>query len=144
VLEGDSGDIDVDAMSYDELLALGEVLGSVSTGIDVAAATVSGALPAPVTFALYKMNAAAAGQGDIDDMCVICQEAYDDADDADADADTADLLVQVLPCHHSYHSGCITQWLRSSSACPVCKADVREGGETGSSSNSGGVEAMEV
>ena len=37
VLEGDSGDIDVDAMSYDELLALGEVIGSVSTGIDVAA-----------------------------------------------------------------------------------------------------------
>jgi len=54
----------------------------------------------------------------IDDMCVICQERFQDGD-----------RLRVLPCNHSFHVGCIDRWLSGShshnecftTGCPVCK-----------------------
>ncbi|KAJ1423173.1 hypothetical protein B484DRAFT_331862, partial [Ochromonadaceae sp. CCMP2298] len=34
-------------------------------------------------------------------------------------------VVVVLPCLHSYHRECITQWLLSTALCPLCKRAVR-------------------
>ena len=53
-----------------------------------------------------------------DDMCVICQERFQDGD-----------RLRVLPCNHSFHVGCIDRWLSGShshnecftTGCPVCK-----------------------
>ena len=53
-----------------------------------------------------------------DDVCVICLEHFCPGD-----------RLRVLPCHHSFHVGCIDRWLSGShsfedcytSGCPTCK-----------------------
>lgn len=35
--------------------------------------------------------------------------------------------LAVLPlCHHSYHTRCITRWLRSRGDCPICRTHVKD------------------
>lgn len=48
------------------------------------------------------------------ECCAICLEEFDE-DDA----------RRWLPCFHSFHEGCINQWLSSKSSCPLCKHRVR-------------------
>jgi len=33
-------------------------------------------------------------------------------------------LLRLLPCSHKYHTGCIDQWFKQSSTCPVCRDNV--------------------
>lgn len=55
--------------------------------------------------------------------------------------------MKVLPCGHVYHPLCIEPWfLCKSTACPLCKADVREllaeqqkEGEVGKRQRNGGI-----
>jgi hypothetical protein len=50
------------------------------------------------------------------ETCPICIDEYHDGES-----------VKVLPCGHIYHPLCIEPWfLAKSTACPLCKADVRE------------------
>ena len=30
-------------------------------------------------------------------------------------------LTRKLPCHHTFHSGCIDRWKQTSSTCPMCR-----------------------
>ena len=30
-------------------------------------------------------------------------------------------ILRTLPCFHSYHQGCIDEWLNRSKLCPLCK-----------------------
>jgi hypothetical protein len=103
--EGDEGDdigLDVDAMSYEELLALGDAAGHVSRGVS---ASVVARLPTR-TFA----EPAAAAPA----MCLICRQDYVVGDP-----------VMDLPCSHHFHSDCITPWLTTvNKACPCCKVEV--------------------
>ncbi|KAK3030580.1 hypothetical protein RJ639_039458 [Escallonia herrerae] len=80
--------VDPDEFSYEELLALGEVVGTESRGLS--AATIS-SLPSMN----YKM------QDGNSDSCVICRLDYEDDD-----------KLTLLSCKHSYHPECITNWLR--------------------------------
>ena len=50
---------------------------------------------------------------DIDLVCL--QEEYSNGDE-----------VGTLRCEHTYHEGCIQQWLRLKNWCPICKASVEE------------------
>ncbi|XP_066506058.1 uncharacterized protein si:ch211-59o9.10 [Hoplias malabaricus] len=34
--------------------------------------------------------------------------------------------LRILPCFHDYHTKCIDRWLKESSTCPICRADVSE------------------
>lgn len=45
--------------------------------------------------------------------CNICLEDYQ-----------AGEAIKSLSCPHTFHKGCIDQWLRRVACCPVCKADV--------------------
>ncbi|XP_077244679.1 uncharacterized protein LOC143884781 [Tasmannia lanceolata] len=99
--------LDVDNMSYEELLELGERIGHVSTGLredDIFRClrkmkhSILDALSSPLSTA-------------IECKCSICQEEYE-----------ADDEVGKLECGHSYHIYCIKQWLLQKNACPVCKA----------------------
>ncbi|KAJ4850710.1 hypothetical protein Tsubulata_005617 [Turnera subulata] len=92
--------LDVDNMSYEELLALGERIGSVSTGLS------EDLISKCLTEAVY-CSSDRIEEG----ICVICLEEYKDMDD-----------VGVLKtCRHDYHVGCIKKWLSMKNLCPICK-----------------------
>ncbi|KAL6843237.1 hypothetical protein ACP4OV_026950 [Aristida adscensionis] len=96
--------LDIDHMSYEELLALGERIGTVSTGLsdDALSSCLKGSLyvPKPST-----------SQEDGDIKCIVCQEEY-----------YPGVEVAKMVCKHYYHITCIKQWLQQKNWCPICKS----------------------
>jgi len=94
--------VDINSMSYDTLLDLGQALGRAGgpQGVEVAAIE---ALPRSDSGADWVAGAAAS-------RCVICQEGMEPDED-----------IRVLPCRHEYHFACISQWLGQSNSCCVCQ-----------------------
>lgn len=101
--------LDVDNMSYEELLELGERIGYVSTGLK----------EEEIGRCLRKIKLSLVNDlpphlsKQVDRKCSICQEEYEDDDE-----------MGKLDCGHSYHIQCIQQWLAQKKSCPVCKAEV--------------------
>ncbi|KAK8622359.1 hypothetical protein V6N13_117279 [Hibiscus sabdariffa] len=91
-------EVDPDELSYEELLALGDVVGTESRGLS---ADSIASLPT-IT---YK-----AGNND---SCVICRVDYEEGES-----------LTALSCKHSYHPECINNWLKINKVCPVCSAEV--------------------
>ncbi|XP_040364032.1 E3 ubiquitin-protein ligase MBR2 isoform X2 [Rosa chinensis] len=94
--------LDVDNMSYEELLALEERIGDVSTG-----------LSEETILKLMKQRKCLSVTTEFPaDMepCCICQEQYADGDD-----------IGRLDCGHDFHTNCIKQWLMQKNLCPICK-----------------------
>lgn len=102
-------EFDPDELSYEELVALGEVVGSESRGLSV---DTIASLP---SFS-YK---AEDGKDDNSDQCIICRLDY-----ADGDA------LVALSCKHNYHTDCINRWLQINKVCPVCSAEVSISGSS--------------
>ncbi|ESQ47896.1 hypothetical protein EUTSA_v10021098mg [Eutrema salsugineum] len=96
-------EMDPDELSYEELLALGEIVGTESRGLS---ADTIATLPSK----RYKDGD---NQNGTNESCVICRLDYEDNDD-----------LILLPCKHSYHSECINNWLKINKICPVCSAEV--------------------
>lgn len=96
--------MDIDDMSYEELLALGERIGTVSTGLS------DDALSKCLKRSLY-VPTASSSQEDGDIKCIICQEEYFSG------AEVANMV-----CMHYYHTTCIQEWLRQKNWCPICKS----------------------
>ncbi|KAF8406297.1 hypothetical protein HHK36_008382 [Tetracentron sinense] len=94
--------LDVDNMSYEELLALEERIGNVNTGLSEE--TVLKCLKQQKYLSL-KMGAPSEVE-----PCCICQEEYVDGQD-----------LGTLDCGHDFHTGCIKQWLTHKNLCPICK-----------------------
>uniref|UniRef100_A0A0D9X5Q3 RING-type E3 ubiquitin transferase n=1 Tax=Leersia perrieri TaxID=77586 RepID=A0A0D9X5Q3_9ORYZ len=96
--------MDIDNMSYEELLALGETIGTVSTGLS------DDELSKCLKRILYVPSASTSHEdGDI--KCIVCQEEY-----------LSDEEVAEMACKHYYHIACIQQWLRQKNWCPICKS----------------------
>ncbi|KAI5065814.1 hypothetical protein GOP47_0018438 [Adiantum capillus-veneris] len=97
---------DVDNMSYEELLALEERIGNVNTGISqeniCKCLKTSKHSSNDVTMSVSQES---------EIKCSICQEEYMEGDE-----------LGQLNCGHTYHTGCIKQWLVLKNQCPVCKA----------------------
>ncbi|XVE76206.1 hypothetical protein DITRI_Ditri12bG0154500 [Diplodiscus trichospermus] len=92
--------LDVDNMTYEELLALGERIGTVSTGLS------EDLVSKCLTETTYCSS-------DKDEStCVICLEEYRDRDE----------VGTLNSCGHDYHVLCIKKWLSMKNTCPVCKA----------------------
>ncbi|KAJ6915389.1 E3 ubiquitin-protein ligase MBR2-like isoform X1 [Populus alba x Populus x berolinensis] len=101
--------LDIDNMSYEELLALEERMGTVSTALTEEA--FSECLKTSIYESTPMEDATTNLEGDKDDIrCSICQEEYADGDE-----------VGRLPCEHRYHVACIHQWLSLKNWCPICK-----------------------
>ncbi|CAO2185779.1 unnamed protein product [Urochloa humidicola] len=99
--------MDIDNMSYEDLLALGEFMGNVNTGL--ADEKISKCVREVVC---CSSDQAQNDEDDQDDgSCVICLEDYKDKD-----------VLGTLKCNHDFHANCIKKWLQTKNSCPVCKA----------------------
>ncbi|KAK1419388.1 hypothetical protein QVD17_28555 [Tagetes erecta] len=96
-------DVDPDELSYEELIALGDVVGTESRGLSADSI-------ASLRSVIYKTQN---NQNGSSETCVICRLDYEDEDD-----------LIILSCKHSYHSACITNWLQINKVCPVCSTEV--------------------
>lgn len=97
--------IDPDNMSYEELLELGETVGTQSRGL-------SQELISSLPVSKYKCGFFCIRKSR-KERCVICQMEYKRGD-----------KQITLPCKHAYHVGCGTRWLSINKACPICYTDV--------------------
>ncbi|ESR36225.1 hypothetical protein CICLE_v10027894mg [Citrus x clementina] len=94
--------LDVDNMSYEELLALEERIGDVSTGLNE-----------ETIMNIMKQKRYTSLEIEIpsdQEPCCICQEEYTDGDN-----------LGILDCGHDFHTNCIKQWLMQKNLCPICK-----------------------
>ncbi|KAL9248793.1 putative E3 ubiquitin-protein ligase RHG1A [Drosera capensis] len=94
--------LDVDNMSYEELLALEERIGNVCTGLSEE--TILSLMKQRTYLALMKEE-----QMEIEPCC-ICRENYNEGEE-----------LGTLDCGHDFHTGCIKQWLAQKNLCPICK-----------------------
>ncbi|KAL3613771.1 hypothetical protein CASFOL_041845 [Castilleja foliolosa] len=102
-------EVDPDELSYEELIALGDVVGTESRGLS---ADTLALLPS----IKYKSQDT---QERNCDSCVICRLDYEDGE-----------TLTVLSCKHLYHSECISNWLQINKVCPVCSAEVSTSGKS--------------
>ncbi|XP_022750384.1 probable E3 ubiquitin-protein ligase RHG1A isoform X2 [Durio zibethinus] len=97
-------------LTYEELLALEERMGTVSTALSEEA--LSKCVKKIIYEATSSEDANVSCEGEKDDVkCSICQEEYVIGDE-----------VGRLQCEHRYHVVCIQEWLRVKNWCPICKA----------------------
>ncbi|XP_070042395.1 E3 ubiquitin-protein ligase MBR2-like isoform X2 [Nicotiana tomentosiformis] len=94
--------LDVDNMSYEELLALEERIGNVNTGLSEE--TISVHMKQRKHESVYGRSSSNL------EPCCICQEEYTDGD-----------IIGMLDCGHEFHTNCIKQWLLLKNICPICK-----------------------
>lgn len=92
---------DVDNMTYEQLLRLGEEIGHVSKGL-----TEDQIRNLP-TFEWREVER---------EQCIVCQE----------DKLCGEITTELPLCKHSYHSKCISSWLEDQNRCPICSKEVIE------------------
>ncbi|KAI3738730.1 hypothetical protein L2E82_28848 [Cichorium intybus] len=97
--------VDLDNMTYEELIELGEIVGSQSRGLSHEAISLLPISKFKCGFFWRKKSR--------DERCVICQMEYKRGD-----------RQITLPCKHVYHASCGSRWLSINKACPVCYKDV--------------------
>ncbi|TYJ02171.1 hypothetical protein E1A91_A13G209400v1 [Gossypium mustelinum] len=96
--------LDIDNMSYEELLDLEERMGNVSTVLS------EEALSKRLMKSIYEgASVDCDGEKDVT-KCSICQEEYVNGDE-----------VGMLQCEHRYHVTCVQNWLQVKNWCPICK-----------------------
>ncbi|XVF15534.1 hypothetical protein REPUB_Repub09cG0162400 [Reevesia pubescens] len=94
--------LDVDDMSYEELLDLEEQIGNVSTGLSEQSIWAN--------LRRRKYQSITIGPSVETEKCCICQEDYGDEEE-----------LGKLDCGHDFHFNCIKQWLLQKNSCPICK-----------------------
>ncbi|CAN1234384.1 E3 ubiquitin ligase BIG BROTHER-related [Linum perenne] len=99
-------EVDPDDMSYEDMVALGEVVGEEKRGLTAEEIAAAGCL---------RKRKFAELDGDVE-MCVICQEEYVEDEVAE--------VVEIVGCGHAYHEECVTNWLLIKKSCPVCGYEV--------------------
>ncbi|KAG6409714.1 hypothetical protein SASPL_127756 [Salvia splendens] len=105
--------LDIDNMSYEELLALEERMGTVSTALS------EEALSKCLTRSVYEATTSKVESTEsADDIikCSICQDEYVPGDE----------IGTLVKCQHGYHATCINQWLQVKNWCPICKASAAQ------------------
>ncbi|XWS50769.1 hypothetical protein CRYUN_Cryun12cG0116200 [Craigia yunnanensis] len=101
--------LDIDNMSYEQLLELGDKVGHVNTGlkedeISRCLRKIKGSIMNDDLLLNLPMH--------VDKNCSICQEEYE-----------GDEEMGKLYCGHSFHIQCIKQWLVQKNTCPICKTE---------------------
>ncbi|KAL8136342.1 hypothetical protein V2J09_002343 [Rumex salicifolius] len=102
IIEDEEDEIDPDELSYEDLVALGEIAGHENQGLS----------PEEISSALSPYICKNIQSNTGIDRCVICQVEYEEGED----------LVN-LRCDHPFHQGCINQWLQIKKICPICSKE---------------------
>ena len=91
---------DIDAMSYEELLALEDRIGYVKIGLSESD--------------IQRIPKVTIGTESAEELCCVCLQPFE-----------ADTQAKQLPaCGHLFHSGCIDEWLDKKKTCPLCVTEV--------------------
>ncbi|XP_022884819.1 probable E3 ubiquitin-protein ligase RHG1A isoform X1 [Olea europaea var. sylvestris] len=94
--------LDVDNMSYEELLALEERIGNVCTGLNEETI---------LRHMKQRKYVDVRKEGEVEsEPCCICQEEYKEEAD-----------MGTLDCGHNFHRECVKKWLMQKNICPICK-----------------------
>lgn len=96
-------DFDFDELTYEELIALGELIGEEKRGLPL------NEIPSCLHSSKFQSIENTSGI----DRCVICQVEYEDSEE-----------LAALPCEHPYHSECIVKWVQIKRVCPICGTEV--------------------
>ncbi|KAM3133812.1 hypothetical protein pb186bvf_014075 [Paramecium bursaria] len=92
--------VDLDQMTYEQLLQLEDTIGYVNRGMTDEQIN-------EIPKILFK-------DVSIDEqICSVCQNEFNEED-----------KCRVLQCNHIYHSKCIKQWLKKEKHCPICKKEL--------------------
>ncbi|CAL5218851.1 g582 [Coccomyxa viridis] len=102
--------IDPDEMTYEELQALSEAVGSVSRGVPQ---TIIDALPHAKYCSRFPPGSTRTEEEE-EEQCAVCRMEFE-----------PDEEVALLPCKHLYHGECIAQWLKDRKACPICGRELQ-------------------
>ncbi|XP_071726377.1 uncharacterized protein [Rutidosis leptorrhynchoides] len=106
--------LDIDNMSYEELLALEEEMGVVSTALSEE--ELSKCLRISTYKPLHMNKRGIRGNCCLDDTkCTICQEEFVAGDE-----------IGKVGCDHAYHATCINHWMQLKNWCPICKVSVKQ------------------
>jgi hypothetical protein len=100
--------LDIDHMSYEELLELGEHIGNVGTGLSEE--SIINHLKRK-TFITCSNLENTSGEDQELEFCVVCQNEYKDQE-----------KMGILDCEHEFHEECIKKWLIEKNICPICKS----------------------
>ncbi|KAK3036305.1 hypothetical protein RJ639_031277 [Escallonia herrerae] len=103
--------LDIDHMSYEELLALGEQIGTVGSGLSEEIILSHLKTRKYVSSTSSSQHEDAASTDQELNFCVICQADYKDQE-----------KIGILDCGHEYHVDCTKKWLLVKNTCPVCKS----------------------
>ena len=90
---------DVDNMTYEQLMELGENAGKVSKGLKKLQ------IDEIMTMTWIEGRTK-------QDTCTICMDRF-----------KLGSKYKRLKCDHEYHSDCVSEWLQQSKQCPVCSRD---------------------
>ncbi|KAJ8755041.1 hypothetical protein K2173_016508 [Erythroxylum novogranatense] len=104
--------LDIEDMSYEELLALGEQIGNVNTGLSEEAIRSQLKTRIHVSSSVLINLEEPASLDQEQDYCIICQEEY-----------KSEEKIGTLYCGHEYHADCLKKWLLVKNVCPVCKSE---------------------
>ncbi|KAM7263620.1 hypothetical protein ACFE04_001303 [Oxalis oulophora] len=98
-------------LTYEELLALEDRMGTVSTALTEEALLKCLNTSIFQSIPLEDLAITGHARNKDDAKCSICQEDYVDGEE-----------VGKLHCDHKYHVFCVSQWLQLKNWCPICKS----------------------
>lgn len=102
--------LDIDDMSYEELLALEEHIGVVNTGLPEESILKNLKTSARSTKAKCSELDQSSETVPENENCIVCQVEYEENES-----------IGTLECGHRFHADCIKQWLLVKNLCPICK-----------------------
>ncbi|KAF8413804.1 hypothetical protein HHK36_001797 [Tetracentron sinense] len=102
--------LDIDDMSYEELLALEERIGNADSGLseETVLRRLKTRTHNPSGTQFNSLDPACMVLET--DTCIICQVEFEKKE-----------KIGTLDCGHEYHADCITKWLLVKNVCPICK-----------------------
>ncbi|MED6152569.1 hypothetical protein PIB30_093281 [Stylosanthes scabra] len=101
----DMDDLDVDELTYEELIELEDFIGKEKRGLS--SNEVSSCLHS------YTFDSVDERKNNGTDRCVICQIEYEEGEG-----------LAVLHCGHPFHTDCISKWLQVRKVCPICSSEI--------------------